>query len=161
MSAAEVHAVPACYIRPAMPGDTWLMLPNIRQPDIDELAALGVTPEQCLRHGLQVSQEVFTIFLHGKPAGMFGIVPHPNLTTVPWAVFTTQIDAHPLPFLRASRRYIESLPDYLENWVDARNTLTIKWLTWLGFTIEEPEAVGLHGELFHRFWRCATSGSFH
>jgi hypothetical protein len=151
----------ACHIRPAMPGDTWLLLPTVRQPDIDELAALGVTPEMCIRHGLQISSEVFTIFLHGKPAGIFGAAPHPGLHVIPWAVFTTAIDEHPLPFLRASKRYIDSLTDYLENWVDARNTLTIKWLAWLGFTIEEPLPVGLRGELFHRFWRCATPHSYH
>ncbi len=158
MSAAEDLIVPVCYIRPAMPGDTWLLLPHIRQPDIDELEALGYTPEQCMRGGLANSRESFTMFIHGRPAGMFGAAE--GQFTVPWAIFTSVIDQHPVPFLRASRRYIDSLTDYLENWVDARNTLTIKWLAWLGFTIDEPVPVGLRGELFHRFWRCAT-GSFH
>lgn len=137
-----------------MLGDTWLMLPTIRQPDIDELAALGVTPEMCMRGGMTHSEHSFSIFIHGKPAGIFGAVEHES-HTVPWAVFTTAIDEHPMPFLRASQRYVDSLPGYLENYVDARNTLTIKWLKWLGFNIDPPRPLGIRGELFHRFWRCA------
>ncbi len=142
------------YVRPAMPGDTWLFLPTVRQSDVDELAALGVTPEICMREGMIRSRRSFSMFLHGRPAAVFGCVEH-ETHGVPWAVVCTAVETFPLPFLRSCLRYLDSLPMFLENAVDARNVKTIQWLRWMGFTIEEPEPMGKNGELFHKFWRAA------
>lgn len=157
MSAAEHIVVPVCFVRRAMPGDTWLMLPTVRQADIDELAALGVTPERCMRDGIAYSQQAWTCFIHGEPACVYGMADHGDFG-VPWAVVSTTAERYPLPFLRESRRFIDSLTMRLENYVDTRNTQAIAWLRWLGFTIDDPRPVGVNGELFHRFWRCATGG---
>lgn len=145
---------PACYVRHAMPGDTWLLLPTVAQSDIDELAALGVTPELCMRGGMEHSRNAYTAFLHGYPGTMFGCVEHAS-HGVPWAVVTTAVERYQLPFLRMCRRYIDSLQMPLENYVDARNLRTIRWLKWLGFTVDEPKPTGINGEPFHRFWRGA------
>jgi hypothetical protein len=40
----------------------------------------------------------------------------------------------------------------LENHVDARNRRALRWLGWLGFTIEAPAPWGVEGRPFHRFW---------
>lgn len=154
MSAAEVHFPRPLYVRPAMPGDTWLFLPTVRKCDADELAALGTTPEMCMRDGMRYSWHSFAMFVYDRPAAIFGHVRHPT-HAVPWMVACTAVELFPIPFLRCTRRYLDSLPMFLENAVDARNVKTIEWLRWLGFTIEEPEPLGIHGELFHRFWRDA------
>lgn len=154
MSAAENLTIPPLYLRDAMPGDTWLMLPTVRQADIDELRALGATPEQCLRLGLQHSARATTVFLHGEPAGVVGIIDYRDYR-LPWAVFTTAIDRHPLPFLRGGRAWMRGVSGLLLNYVDARNTMTIRWLKWLGFTIDDPIPYGVNGEPFSRFWRIA------
>jgi hypothetical protein len=39
----------------------------------------------------------------------------------------------------------------LENWVDARNRLAIRWLRWCGFEIEAPAPYGPHELPFCRF----------
>jgi hypothetical protein len=142
------------YVRHAMPGDTWLLLPTVKQSDIDELAALGVTPDECMRGGMEHSRRSFILFIAGEPAAMFGCVEHVT-HGVPWSVVGTIVDRYPLPFLRTSRAYINSLPMFLENAVDVRNVKTIQWLRWLGFTIEKPRPMGLMGEPFHRFWRAS------
>ena len=41
----------------------------------------------------------------------------------------------------------------LRNDVHAKNTASVQWLKWLGFTVEPPRPVGVSCELFHRFWR--------
>lgn len=147
----------AVVIREAMAGDMWLLLPDVRQADIDELAALGVTPETCIRYGVERAGAV-TVFIHGKAAAICGVVDHGEYGA-PWGVFTTVVDAHPLPFLRACRRYIDSQQNrFLMNYADARNILTIRWLSWLGFTIDQPVAAGINGEPFSRFWSCARPG---
>lgn len=144
--------------REAMPGDMWLMLPDVRRPDVDELAALGVTPETAIRYGVEHSVAAWIAFIHGKPAAMFGIVDHADYG-VPWAVLTNVVDEHPLPFLRASKRFIDAqMTRDLINYVDARNTLTIDWLSWLGFTVDPPVPAGINGEPFARFWSCARPG---
>lgn len=142
-------------VRDSMPGDTWLMLPTVRQADIDELAAMGATPEQCIRYGIQLSTQCVTVFLDGEPAGVVGVIDYEDYR-LPWAVFTTAIERHPLPFLRGAKQWLKGIEGYLLNFVDARNTVTIRWLRWLGFTLDsEPVAHGVHGELFHRFWKAA------
>lgn len=154
MNAQLQYIDPACYIRRVMPGDMWLILPDVRSDEVRELAALGVTPEHCVRGGMSVSRAFF-ISLYGEPAGIFGAVEHED-HAVPWGVFTTAIERYPIPFLRAGRLYLSSLQMRLENFVAARNEKTILWLEWLGFTVDEDlHAVGIHGENFRRFHRCA------
>jgi hypothetical protein len=164
MSAAESIIFPRSHVRHSMPGDTWLLLPTVRQSDIDELAALGVTPEMCMRGGMEHSRRSFTLFIQGEPAAMFGCVEH-ETHGVPWMVICEAAARHPIPFLRCTRSYAESLDMFLENRVDARNTHVVRWLRWLGFMVDEAIPWGLHGEPFHRFWRsttketpCATGG---
>lgn len=152
MSAVEKIVFPPLYLREAMPGDTWLMLPNVRQADIDELAAMGATPEQCLRLGIQKSERATTIFLYGEPAGIAGIIDYGEYR-LPWGVFTEAIERHPIPFLRASRAWMRGVNGLLLNYVDARQEPTIRWLQWLGFAVDEPVPYGVNSELFCRFWR--------
>jgi hypothetical protein len=73
-------------IRPSMPGDSWLVLSNLRQPEVDELEALGVTSEMCLRYGL-IYGNAQTMFIDGEAAGIFGVM-HYEDCNVPWAVFS-------------------------------------------------------------------------
>ena len=57
-------------------------------------------------------------------------------------------------FLKRSKPWLEDIKkdyNYLENYVDARNTLSIKWLKWLGFKVEDPIPYGVNGEPFHKF----------
>lgn len=133
-------------IRPTLPGDSWLILPNLRQPEVDELAALGVTSEECMRVGL-VSGKAETAFINGEPAGMFGVIDY-GAYQVPWAVFTTVIDRYPIAFLRAAKRWAESLDRTSVNFVDVRNERALKWFAWLGFKVSEPIAYGLGNEPF-------------
>jgi hypothetical protein len=158
LSAVRVQLPAACYVRLTMPGDTWIFLPTVRQSDADELAALGVTPEQCMREGMRHSRRSFAMFVYGYPAAMFGVVEHVD-HAVPWMVACTAVERFPIPFLRFTKRFVDSLPMFLENAVDARNVKTIEWLRWLGFTTEEPEPMGRSGELFHKFWRAQKEQS--
>jgi hypothetical protein len=138
-------------IRPSMPGDSWLVLSNLRQPEVDELEALGVTSEMCLRYGL-VYGNAQTIFINGEAAGIFGVM-HYEDGNVPWAVFSKVVDRHPIAFLRAAKRWAESLAVSVVNYVDVRNEAAVKWFAWLGFTLGEPVPYGVNGELFRQVSR--------
>jgi RimJ/RimL family protein N-acetyltransferase len=63
---------------------------------------------------------------------------------------------------RVSREFLRQCPDYvtrmqerfprLENFVHAENRLSLRWLKWCGFTLEETP-VKIHGEDFYLFRR--------
>lgn len=132
------------YIRPSLPGDTWLIKSDLRQAEIDELQALGHTCDECLALGL-ASGDAFTAFINDEPAGMFGVSDG-----VIWAVFTNAIDRYPIAFLRCCRRMAANLGE-VTNYVDARNTKAVQWFKWLGFEVSEPVPYGDNGAMFHRF----------
>jgi hypothetical protein len=139
-------------LRPAMLGDTWLCLPTIRQSDIDELAAIGKTPEECIRLGILSSFDAAMITINDEPAGVVGVINYGEFNLI-WACFCTVIERHPIPFLRACKRWLKDKGPLL-NYVDARQSRTIEWLQWIGFSVDpEPVPYGLQGEPFHKFWR--------
>lgn len=68
------------------------------------------------------------------------------------------IKMHSIEFLRKSKEWVEA-QDYeiLYNNIDARNTVHIKWLQWLGFTfIQELPNYGVEQRLFYQFVRIKT-----
>ena len=48
---------------------------------------------------------------------------------------------------------IKELNAPLFNQVYSKNTESIRWLKYLGFTVERPRPIGLSGALFCDFWR--------
>lgn len=132
------------YIRPSLPGDTWLIKSDLRQSEIDELAAIGYTCDECLALGL-ASGDALTVFVDDEPMGMVGVSDG-----VLWGVFTKAIDRHHIAFLRASRAFVADLPTVV-NYVDARNVKAVAWFKWLGFEVSEPMPYGHNGAMFHRF----------
>lgn len=135
-------------IRPTLPGDTWLVLADLRPIEVAELASLGVTSEHCIRFGLLYG-DAHTAFIGNEPAGIFGIMDYGDMK-VPWGVFTTAIDRHPVAFLRAARRWAKGLQPGTVQVVDVRNALAVKWFQWMGFKLAEPEEYGIAGEKFQR-----------
>jgi len=136
-------------IRESLPGDRWLILADLRDEEVTELAALGHSCDDCMRIGLAYSRS-HTVLLSDEPAGMFGVM-HYEDHNVLWGVFTRAIERHPIAFLRASREWIGALPVDVVNYVDARNTKAVKWFEWLGFEVSDPVPYGVNGELFHAF----------
>lgn len=135
-------------VRPTLPGDTWLILANLRPAEIAEFEALGVTSEECMRLGQSLS-EAQTLFIAGEPAGMFGLMDFGSFDVL-WGVFTTVIDRHPLAFLRFTREWMNARSKPIANYVDLRNMQAVRWFKWLGFTLSKPVPYGVHGELFSR-----------
>ncbi len=142
------------YVRPASPEDVELF--EARACDREELwAGFRHTPKDAMLLGMQTS-DTYAVFLHGKCAGVFGVVPSPEKCGIgaPWAVFSDVITEHPLPFLRASRRTVNYWRERfygLRNFVDARNTVVISWLAWRGFRIYPAKPFVPDGQDFHLF----------
>lgn len=93
----------------------------------------------------------------GGAVAFIGGVSPANLAgrRAPWLIGSHVLDLNPAVFIRYC---VEKMPEvraaypWLENYVDARADHTIRWLKWLGFTVEDPAPYGILRRPFHRFW---------
>lgn len=132
---------------------------NMRPADEAEVRALGRSPFAAMVVSLRRSQRAWTIIADGKAVGMFGVGDVNILAGVgsPWMLGTPALERHATIFLRNCNYWVRQLLDgytVLRNCVDDRNTLSIRWLKWLGFQVGEP--VAFKGHLFRMFEMKAT-----
>ena len=130
---------------------------NMRQADINEVWAAGHhTPFMALNVGFLGSYDTKTWLAGGKVMCIFGVGTTFICDTkgYPWMLSAKGFSKHYRPFLRGSRDFISTTMrsfGELENFVDARNKLAIRWLKWLGFDIYPPKPYGVDQLPFHRF----------
>ena len=148
-------------LTPTTVGDVEYIAPRLRQADRNEcLASTGNEPLGILQQSLNLGDTTLTLRAPtGDRVGVCGVVPS---TAIPeagivWMVATDDIYQHQITFLRNSKRALQYLSeDYLVlyNCVDARNSVHIKWLKWMGFTfINKHENYGAEKRLFYEFVR--------
>ncbi len=126
---------------------------TLRDGDAAEIAALGYGKVEALRLSLARSLWAETYLIDGTPAAIVGLC-RANLLGgpgVPWLLTGPACERHRKTFLRESRRQVarmleEAAP--LVNFVPADYRRALRWMAWLGFTIEAP--FRLNGTLFHR-----------
>lgn len=135
------------YARPFNPAtdlDAVLSL-ELRQADLDELAAsTGYSSRKAILLSLAASVEAWVVVYKGKIEAVFGVSelvsPTEGLLYVPWFVSTDTFGEWAFRFARESvgivRRWLDEY-GYLVNFVDSRNKASIRWLRWLGFTVDE------------------------
>lgn len=148
----------AYAIIPATPAHIPYLAENMREVDRAEIWASGhETPTHSLEAGLEHSLLCWVALADGVPFCMFGVAPLTLLggTGIVWMLGTDGMTMHKRAFLRGSRPVVSAMKKpfhKLENWVDARNSLTIRWLRWLDFTFEDAAPYGVEGLPFHHFW---------
>lgn len=146
-------------ILPAKPIHARLLAPKMRLEDVAEVkAASGLSPLEALLTGLDVSNECYTAWADDAPIAMFGVCPSENASCGRiWLLGSDVIKAHRIDFLRKSRDWVDwfqSRYPVLHNTIDARNTVHIRWLQWLGFSfIQEFPNFGTEQRLFYQFVR--------
>jgi len=141
-------------VRPATIHDAISLGPRMKREDADEAyAAIGLGPQASLILSLQASEVAGTGLIDGIPIVMFGVVRDGN-KGMPWLLGSSDIQRVSRRFLRESKLCVREMKkrfDLLENFVDARHTVSIHWLRWLGFTIHDAEPYGFEHRPFHRF----------
>jgi hypothetical protein len=94
----------------------------------------------------------------GLPIGVFGVAPHliPKVG-IAWLLGTPGVEEAAASVARQTRRYVTELQEHFPVlWanVDARNDLSMRWLTWAGFNVTDADpAFGPEGRLFLHFVR--------
>lgn len=147
------------YIRPTEWQDIELLSKQLRDEDVEELAAAGWTPFNALSEGFNRAQVCFTVVpphLPNEIIGVCGVGPtsDPN-TGLVWFLGSEHIHNHKIRFLKDSREVVDLLfqlsgYEVLYNHTYYKNTLHHAWLKWLGFKF-----IASNG-FFHEFVRMKT-----
>lgn len=144
-------------IVPAEEKHVYEILPNLRRADVVEgEIATGLSAEEALLISVRMSYEAIAAYADNRLVMLAGVAPFSLLSSAahPWMVGTDELPKHAFKLCRENRRYVKKwltwFP-YLENWVDAENTVALKWLKWLGFELEKPIPWGDSGHFFIRF----------
>ena len=146
--------------RKSTPNDIVEVAENMRQEDIEEcFAHSGSSPVQSLFECFFTSNPCMTmISRHGNPMGMWGIIKQPNKSGQVWMLGCKNMledSRDKREFLRQSRIELKKLHKefpVLFNYIDARNTVHLRWLTFMGFTIiRKHETFGYEGRPFYEF----------
>lgn len=133
---------------------------NLREADREELhSSTGLSSTEGLMESWKVSSHCWLILDNeGLPIGIFGAAPHPvEGLGVVWMMGTDGILKEAISVARQTRRYVDEMQAVyptLWNFVDARNELSIRWLTWSGFRLVDVDPFhGRDGQTFIEFVR--------
>ena len=144
-------------IREIEEGDIAVLVRNMRKHDVQEVnAATRMGVRNAVETSVNLSTYAKTGLVNDELVCMWGVCPISLISSSgsPWMLGTDLIEKKQRIFLRRSKPWLEDIKkDYktLENHVDERNTLSVRWLKWLGFEMNKAEPYGVNGELFHKF----------
>lgn len=130
---------------------------DMRVADVDEVwASNHHTPIEALMKGWQQSDFVAVAVYHGEPLVMLGLVKRDVLTGTGliWMLGSNAALKYRRDFFTKTPPMIDEMLTIcprLCNMVHNKNRDSIRWLRWLGFTIEDPVPHGPDNELFHKF----------
>lgn len=142
------------------PDDADLLLGSLRALDRAEVEAASGDVERTVLLSLRITPGAMGAFTRaGEAICYWGAAPMNLLSevAVPW-LLGTDLLSRPLFARTALRRARLEVRGYCEqyrllvNYVDARNTPSIRWLRRVGFTIEPAAPHGVAGLPFHRFY---------
>lgn len=121
------------------------------------IAASGEDISGTLTRSIKLSYNPGAAFSpDGELMCLFGAMPIELMgnAAVPWLIGTTTLNRHPGALTRGAMTYLAQIAQQyprLFNYVDARNTPSIRWLSRLGFAVDPPAPFGVEGLPFHRF----------
>lgn len=134
------------YVRMSEDGDAESLGPRLREIDVDEIESMSGhrSGTLALLFGHLAPDPSYTIVLaDGLVIGMFGVATVTHGMGMVWLLAAPELEA-PAPareFLRQSRFWCNLMSKrcpVMFNIIDARNTVSIGWLKWCGFTFPYP-----------------------
>jgi len=114
----------------------------------------GVFIEDVLAIAISRADEAYAGFVGDDLVCVIGVSSENVLSTVghPWLIPHTNVNKHKWVFLKGSKPWIQHLLskyESLENSVPASHKRAVRWLKWLGFTIEP--AINKNGIMVHPY----------
>ena len=123
----------------------------------EALAMLGMDGAPALFLSMYCSREMYTAETDdGTPLCAWGVCTANGLNLI-WFIASREIEQHKRELLTLTRGEFDALLEKygrLENLVDARSKKSLRFIKWLGFTInQEPLAAGVNGEVLYHFYK--------
>lgn len=133
---------------------------QLREIEVREgRASLGMESLEALSLSISTSRHLWVITYKGKICGVFGLAIQGE-TGIPWLLSNEvpfSLQSNRGLFLRESRKVVEYMKtkcDLLTNSVSIENHESIRWLRWLGFTVDDKNLFTFERDptlLFARF----------
>lgn len=131
---------------------------NLWQADVDELRAAGINDAvSMMNEALPTCLWAEEARWRGEPVAMFGVRPLPGGEIgVPWMLTTVHMEhAERAAVVRAAVKAVARMREdfpVLINLIHAKNERAIRFVQWLGFTVE-PDPAWPGSEFRRFFWR--------
>jgi len=144
-------------VRRAIPEDVQIIAENMRESDKNEIwASDNITPMQAVTTSFRTAAACWTIVSRDNPVAMFGMCPvtWAGQEAFVWLLATKDFCKISGKFLKRSRAFIKIMLEcypYLHNYVDCRNTQSIKWLEFCGAKFNPPQEFGIEHKMFQYF----------
>lgn len=145
------------FVRLAVLEDVEIIANNLRESDkLEVWSSDHLTPYQAVSISFNNSAACWTVISNEKPVAMFGVCPitWAGKEAYVWLLATKEFCSISGKFLKRSRGFVKLMLDcypYLHNYVDCRNTQSIKWLEFCGAKLSEPEEFGIENKRFQYF----------
>jgi len=114
-------------------------------------------PQAAIKRAINGAKEAWTAEGDGEIICIFGVSTTSVIsnTGTPWLLGSDLILECPYEFLGRSKEFINRMLEHyrvLQNYVDAENVISIRWLRWMGFDVtDETEIYGMAKKPFHHF----------
>lgn len=143
--------------RVAVEEDIDVVAQDMREADRKEVEASGgFSPREALLASYRASQPCYAATLDDRATALFGVSPVDDDIGVIWMLGTNDITDHPVTFMRWSRTVVPMLirPYRMVcNLVDKRNTVHVKWILKMGFSLIREVDHGPFNLPFYEFAR--------
>jgi len=135
--------------------DVKALADNLRDSDRQELEASFKGGVQAAIAG-SVDSSAFcrAAILNGRVIGIFGLRELSVNEAMPWMLGTDELALNKKVFVSLVKKHLDqwfSLYSTLSNYVDYRNTLSIRWLKALGFSVSGKYIFPHSGQPFYKF----------
>lgn len=143
-------------IEPATVAHAVELAPRLRPADAAEvLASGGYAPLEALLESIKASDGAWAAYFAGELGCLFGVSAGPFLSfrAYPWLLTSDVVARYPKTFLRACREVLAGWADrfgMLEQAIDARYTVALRWAARVGFEVAPPAPFGVAGLPFCR-----------
>jgi hypothetical protein len=146
------------FVRRASEIDVEYLARDLRKEDAAEIkAAVGLSPIEGLMQSFRTSHRVWVAVDEEGPWAMFGVGGKDHIVGHPWMLAADRMKRHAKTFIQQCPKWIEEMSKgvaILQNFVDARNTVHIRWLKWAGFTFaDKPVIAGVERRPFFEFYK--------
>ena len=125
---------------------------------IEAMAMTGQDPHKALEQCILQSSSVYVAEEDGQIHGVFGVCLDDPDVGVPWFVATDAAERNKKLIMKTGRKMVDEwlkrVP-YLANYVCCLHEQSIKWLEWLGFTVDYESELFLWSDSipFYQFYR--------